>query len=68
MGYYAIGPFTERALRIFLEDYSDMAPFGVMLYGSAEVFLVSENILALPSTCLFQSLLSRKTRTTKTSK
>ncbi len=45
-----------------------MAPFGVMLYGSAEVFLVSENILALPSTCLFQSLLSRKTRTTKTCK
>ncbi|MBZ5668780.1 MAG: hypothetical protein LAO04_03510 [Acidobacteriia bacterium] len=31
----------------------DTAPFGVMLYGSAEVFLVSENILALPSTCLF---------------
>lgn len=40
-------------LRIFLEDYSDMAPFGVMLYGSAEVFLVTDNILALPSACLF---------------
>jgi hypothetical protein len=30
-----------------------MAPFGVMLYGGVEVFLVTDNILALPSTCLF---------------
>lgn len=42
-----------RELRIFLEDYSDMAPFGVMLYGRAEVFLVTDEILALPSACPF---------------
>ena len=42
-----------RGLRIFLEGYSDMAPFGFMLYGSAEVFLVTDNVLALPSACLF---------------
>jgi predicted AAA+ superfamily ATPase len=42
-----------RGLRIFLDDYSDMAPFGVVLYGGAEVFLVTDNILALPSACLF---------------
>jgi predicted AAA+ superfamily ATPase len=47
------GLYDVRGLRIFLEDYSDMAPFGVMLYGSAEVFPVTDNILALPSAYLF---------------
>jgi len=48
------GPDDVRGLRTFLEDYSDSAPFGVLIYGGAEALLVADKILALPSSCIIE--------------
>lgn len=37
-----------RALRTFLEEYPDLAPGGLLLYGGEDVFWIAENILAAP--------------------
>jgi len=37
-----------RHLRVFLDEYADLAPAGVLLYGGEEVFWIGENILAVP--------------------
>lgn len=40
-------------LRLFLHEHPKAAPFGILLYGGAEVLRLSENIVAAPLTSLW---------------
>lgn len=37
-----------RHLRLFLQEYADRAPAGLVLYGGDEVYWVDDGVLAVP--------------------
>jgi predicted AAA+ superfamily ATPase len=43
-----VGPSDAEGLAQFLEEYGKEAPFGVLVYGGREAFLLSERIAAVP--------------------
>ena len=48
-----VGMSDVRGLMVFLEEYRDLAPIGVVLYGGTSAFIVADRVLAVPLRCAF---------------